>query len=150
MTKHEAEPIERHQALYRKALGEIRALHTLSSIGFIFNRGHRHSVCNKHKSTHIPCVPAAEIVPPPLVKSILRISAKYSVPITPRGECTVFERACILRCGAIAIDAANIKRLGVDIDGACLWAIAGASELELNKATVKYCFALGTDLFSNP
>lgn len=152
LTEYEVEPFEQRQKRFTPALEEIRALHAWSPKDFVTDRNKLRRLYSTDKSSHIPSVPIAAVVPSTvdLVVAIVEICAKYKVPMTPRGAGTGLEGACIPYAGGLVIDTEKLQRLDIDTENACVWVGAGVSKLKLNKAVEKCGFVFGPDPSSNP
>lgn len=149
---YEAEPFLQRQERYKAALNEIRGLHNWTGKDFIIDKNTLKRLYSTDKSSHIPSIPVAAVVPSSttLVVSIVKICNKYKMPMTPRGAGTGLEGACIPYAGGLVIDTAKLQRLDIDTENSCVWVGAGVSKLKLNKAVQQKGFVFGPDPSSNP
>ncbi|CAD2216916.1 FAD binding domain containing protein, putative [Angomonas deanei] len=150
--QYELVPFEERQRKYKAALDEIAALQKWGPKDFVTDREKLRKFYSIDKSSHIPAVPVAAVLPqtPELVARVVAICAKHKVPMTPRGAGTGLEGGCVPYAGGIVVDTARLSRLDIDKDNSCVWVGAGVTKLQLSKAALKVGLHFGPDPSSNP
>ncbi|GET90287.1 D-lactate dehydrogenase-like protein [Leishmania tarentolae] len=147
----ELEPFAARQTKCKACLDELTSLN-LGPKSVVTDAVILRKFYSKDKSSHARSVPAAAVRPSSTeqVAAVVKVCAKYRVPMTPRGAGTGIEGACVPYAGGIVIDTDRLTRMDFDLDNSCVWVGAGVRKMTLNKAAAKHGLVFGPDPSSNP